>query len=111
MDKNELAKILLALKQKATELKNVPGFISFDYYGYRNEFKLHLSYKGFSEIFSLEDVSIKNFSWDEGKGFKYQASVFVEGIKVYCLMAEDEREEFINKFPINEDCEKAEITA
>ena len=95
VDKNELAKILSALKQKATELKNVPGFISFDCYGYGNESNLHLSYRAFSEIYSPEDVSIKNFSWDEKIGFKYQAFIFVDGIKVHCIMTEDEREKFL----------------
>ncbi|HBR33879.1 MAG TPA: hypothetical protein DD734_04535 [Firmicutes bacterium] len=98
MGKNELAKILSALKQKAIELKNVPGFIGFDYYGYGNEFKLHLSYRAFSEIYSPEDVSIKNFSWDEKTGFKYQASIFVDGIKVHCIMTGDERENFLRKY-------------
>lgn len=95
MNRKELADILTVIKKNISQITNIPEFLYFNCSCYKSP-EMHLSANGFKNIFQPDEVSAKKFSWDES-GFKYEVFVHVVGIKVYCLMRENELKEFLGQ--------------
>jgi|GEM_PF-5695039 len=103
-ERSKLLGALSTIENVVAVLASVPGFLSLRYHHHDGRPELHMSAKGFKSIFSRDEVAYKKFSWDEESGFKYKVAVAykeglpifpVVGIKVFCLMEENELEEYL----------------
>ena len=106
-EKSKLVDVLSTIEKEFAVLASIPGFLSFNYRrGEKPE--LHMSARGFKNIFSPKEISFKRFSWGEESGFKYEVAVNIAGIKVFCLMKENELEEYLGEAQLSGDITPAE---